>query len=223
MRRDGWCAIAGCVLVTFALATIWAARATVPRHLYVSELGAEGAPTEHWFMGALLAIVVGGALIAWAGRSVRAGVRWLAAWTPSVSLWVACALFLFASQVTCTAGCPLPYGPSFNWQDFWHTLAAVIAFVATCFAMLQAAFARRHRLIAILSAASCILVGGIAATGGLLALFRFQTILGSWLELVATTIGIVWVVVYGAALARAALARRDERAPSSQSALIAST
>ncbi len=35
----------GCLLVAAALAIIWAARLTVTRDLYVSELGAEGEPT----------------------------------------------------------------------------------------------------------------------------------------------------------------------------------
>lgn len=193
-------AITGCVFVVAALAIIWAARMTVPRDLYVSELGAEGEPTARWFMVALLLIVAGGSLIAYAGRRVRSSVRWLALWTPAVSLWVACGFFLFASQVTCTAGCPLPYGPTFNLQDFLHTLAAVLAFAAACWGMLQTSFARGHRVLARLSLASAILVAVIAGTGGLLSLFRFQQAFGSRLELVATTIAIAWVVMFGGVL-----------------------
>lgn len=205
-RRDAVLAVVGGLLVIAALVVIWAARLWVlavdpGRAMYVSELGAVGEPTASWFAAAMLAIVAGGALIAFAGRHVRAEVRVLAVWTPAVSLWVSCAWFLLASQVTCTPGCPLPYGATFVLQDFIHTLAAVLAFAAACVAMLQAAFARRHRAIAVVSATCAILVGGIAATGGLFSLFRFRVDVGAWLELTATTLAIGWVVLFGAAVA----------------------
>lgn len=193
-------AIGGSVLVTVALVIIWGARLTIPRELYVSELGAHGMPTADWFRGALLMIVVGGSLVAWAARDVRSRVRVLRAWTPAVSLWAGCSLFLFASQVTCTPGCPLPYGPSFTWQDFLHTIAAVLAFAAACWAMLQTSFAQGHRVLAVLSLSTGILVAVIAAAGGLLSLFRFQQELGSRLEFVATTLAIAWLVVLGVVL-----------------------
>ena len=193
-------ALAGCVAVTVALVIIWMSRLSVPRELYVSELGAEGEPTARAFMVALLLIVVGGSAIAFAGRRVHSRVRWLAVWTPAISLWIACGFFLFASQVTCTSGCPLPYGPSFNLQDFLHTLAAVLAFALACFAMLQTSFAEGHKVLARLSLASAILVAVIAGTGGLLSLFRFQQDFGSRLEFVATTIAIAWLVVLGGVL-----------------------
>jgi hypothetical protein len=179
-------AVVGSAAVTVALTIIWVARSTVPRELYVI---------------ALLLIVFGGSTVAWAGRRVRSSVRVLAAWTPAVSLWVGCAFFLFASQVTCTSGCPLPYGPSFTWQDFSHTLAAVIAFAAACWAMLQTSFARESRVLARLSLATAVLVAVIAGTGGLFSLFRFQVALGSRMEFVATTIAIAWLVVFGVVLA----------------------
>lgn len=197
------------MLVIVALAIIWGARITVPRELYVSELGAEGMPTASWFEVALILIVIGGSSIAWAGRRVRSRVRVLSAWTPAISLWIGCAFFLFASQVTCTAGCPLPYGPSFNPQDFAHTLAAVLAFAAACWAMLQTAFARDHKVLAGLSLSMGILVAVIAATGGLFSLFRFQVELGSRLEFIATTLAIAWLVVFGAVLAVRAAQRRE--------------
>lgn len=203
MRRtiDFVAAVTGCVLVVAALVIIWVARMTVPRELYVSELGAEGEPTAKWFQVALVLIVIGGATIAWAGRHVRSSARILRAWTPAVSLWIACAFFFVASQVTCTSGCPLPYGDTFNMQDFLHTLSAVIAFAAACWAMLQTSFAREHKVLARLSLATAILVAVIAGTGGLLSLFRFQQVLGSRMEFVATTIAIAWLVVFGVVLA----------------------
>ena len=196
-RLEFAAAVVGCLLVAAALAVIWGARLTVTRDLYVSELGAEGEPTAVWFEAALLLIVAGGSAIGWAGRRVRSSVSVLRAWTPAISLWIGCAFFLFASQVTCTSGCPLPYGSTFTWQDFLHTLAAVLAFAAACWAMLQTSFAREHRLLAGLSLATGILVAVIAGTGGLFSLFRFQAAFGSRLEFVATTIAIGWLIVFG--------------------------
>ncbi len=215
MRRAELAAsLSGCLLVIVALVVIWAARLSVPRELYVSELGAQGMPTARWFQGALLLLVVGGSAIAWAGRRVRSRVGILRAWTPAVSLWIGCALFFFASQVTCTAGCPLPYGSTFTLQDFAHTLAAVLAFAAACWAMLQSSFARNHRALAVFSSVTGILVAIIAGTGGLFSLFRFEQVLGSRLEFVATTLAIAWLVVFGGALAA-----RLWREPGSSSAL----
>lgn len=213
MRRAELAAsLGGCVLVVVALVIIWAAKLSIPRDLYVSELGAQGMPTARWFQAALLLIVVGGSAIAWAGRRVRSRARVLRAWAPSISLWIACALFLFASQVTCTAGCPLPYGDSFNLQDFLHTLAAVLAFAAACWAMLQSSFAQNHRVLAIFSRLTGIAVAVIAGTGGLFSLFRYQVNFGSRLEFVATTLAIAWLVVFGAVLA-ARLASHQPQEP----------
>ena len=194
-------AILGCIFVVAALALIWGARSTVPRDLYVSELGAVGMATRYVFMAALLCLVAGGVLIGWAGRGVTAEVAVLRAWTPAVSLWIASGLFLFASQVTCTYGCPVPYGPAFTWQDTLHIVAAVVAFAFACWAMLQASFARHHRVIAVLSAVCAWSVAAIAGTGGLLGLFQVGQAFGAWCEFVAMTIAICWVVMFGLAVA----------------------
>ena len=194
-------ALLGCLLVAAALAIIWAARLTVPREMYVSELGAVGEPTAEWFRAALVLIVVGGSLVAWAGRGVRTVAPILRAWTPAISLWFGCGFFLVASQVTCTAGCPLPVGASFTWQDFIHTSVAVLAFAAACWAMLQSSFSAGHPALARFSLASGIAVALIAGTGGILSLARFGTNIGSVLELVATTIAIGWLAVFGVAVA----------------------
>jgi len=193
--------ILGCVLVSAALAIIWVARSTVQRDLYVSELGAVGEPTAGWFRVALLLVVVGGSLIALAARDIRSAAPILRLWTPAVSLWVGCGFFFVASQVTCTADCPLPVGPTFTWQDFAHTTVAVLAFSAACWAMLQASFMRDNRMLAAVSLACGCAVACVAGAGGILSLARFQAVLGSRLELVATTVAIGWLVLLGAFLA----------------------
>ncbi|WP_343924047.1 DUF998 domain-containing protein [Rhodoglobus aureus] len=204
---EGYAAVAGSIAVGVALVLIWMSRLAIPRELYVSELGAEGEPTAAAFEIALLLIVAGGSAVAWAARRVRAWPPLLSLGTPALSLWVGCAFFLLASQVTCTSGCPLPYGPSFTVQDFTHTLAAVIAFAAACWAMIQTSFAREHRVLARMSLITAIAVAVIAGTGGLFSLFRFQVVLGSRLEFVATTIAIAWLMMLGTVIAARKLGR----------------
>lgn len=216
--------IIGSALVSAALVIIWAARLSIPSEVYVSGLGAAGMPTAHVFMVALLLVVGGGSLIAFAATDIRSRVRWLAAWTPSVSLFVSCGLFLIASQVTCTAGCPVPYGPTFDWQDLTHITCATLAFVAACFAMLQSSFADHHPVLARFSLVMAIGVGVISGIGGLCSLFRFQTDFGSRLELLATTLAIAWVAVLGVSIAarRIRARQRGQRADIMPSSRLAS-
>jgi hypothetical protein len=194
---DAAAALVGSLLVVGALVLIWGARLTVERNLYVSELGAVGEPTADVFRAALLLVVAGGTLIAFATRSVRSEVRYLRAWSPAISLWVASGFFLVASQVTCTSGCPVPYGPQFTWQDLIHICCAVLAFGAACWAMLQVSFAHDQRALAGFSRLSGAAVAVIAAVGGLLSLTNTATGFGSQLEFVATTLAILWLAVYG--------------------------
>lgn len=199
--RELAASILGIVSVIAAIAIIWAARASLPRDVYVSEMGAPGMPTAGWFRVALLLIVVGGTLIGFAARTLASMPRILRLWTPAVSLWIASAFFLVDSQVTCTMGCPLPYGASFNGQDFVHTLVAVLAFAAACWAMLQTGFARSNRKLALFSRAAALAVAVIAATGGIFSLLRFNLDFGSRLELAATTVALAWLAVLGGVLA----------------------
>ena len=191
----------GPVFVLAALVIIWVARLEQDRDLYVSELGAAGEPTAHWFEGALLLIVAGGSLIAYAARGIRSRIPLLSVWAPAVSLWVGCGFFLIASQVTCTSGCPLPVGASFTWQDLIHTVVAVLAFAAACFGMLQVSFAVGHRSLARLSLGAGVAVAVIAGAGGILSLARFQADFGSRLELTATTIALGWLLTLGVMMA----------------------
>jgi hypothetical protein len=190
----------GVACVVVALVIIWAARLTIPRDLYVSELGAAGMPTARWFQVALVLIVIGGVAIGWVGRGIRSRPRILNLWSPSMSLFVSCGFFLIASQVTCTAGCPVPYGPGFTWPDFIHTTSAVVAFAAAVFTILQCAFAVGHRALRMFSLAAAILVAVIAGAGGLMSLLDWNADFGSRLEFVATTIGLAWIVVFGLVL-----------------------
>jgi hypothetical protein len=193
-------AAVGILSVLAALVIIWVARFTIPRDLYVSELGATGMPTARWFQVGLVLIVVGGVAIGWVGRGIRSRPRILNLWTPSMSLFVSCGFFLIASQVTCSAGCPVPYGPGFTWPDFIHTTSAVIAFAAAVFTILQCAFAVGHRVLRIFSLTAAISVAVIAGSGGLMSLLNWNANFGSRLEFVATTIGLAWILVFGAVL-----------------------
>lgn len=185
-----------------SLSIIWIARLGVPRELYVSELGADGEPTAALFEQALLLLVAGGFAVAWAGRRIRSRAPGLNWWPPSVSLGVASGLFLVASQVTCTSGCPVPqFGPELSWQDLGHVTAATLAFAFAAWTMLQCAFAVGHAATRRFSFVVAIAVAGIATAGGLMSVFDFYASFGSYLEFVATTLGIAWVAVYGIALA----------------------
>lgn len=200
--RDRALAVVGTLLVLAALAIIWIARAGVTRDLYVSELGADGEPTADWFERALLLLVAGSILIAWASRRIRTRAPVLRAWPPAVSLAISALLFLVASQVPCTSGCPVPrFGPDLSWQDLGHVTAAALAFGFAAWAMLQCAFAVGHRVIRRFSLVAAVAVAVIAGAGGLMSVFNFYAWMGSRFEFVATTIGIAWVAVYGLALA----------------------
>ncbi|OYX57984.1 MAG: hypothetical protein B7Y93_02000 [Micrococcales bacterium 32-70-13] len=206
-HRDAALAVIGALLVAAALVLIWLARVSVPRELYVSELGALGEPTAEQFRFALLLLVAGGLLVAWSMRDLRSRPALLRRGTPALTLVLACSAFFVAAQVPCTPACPLPLGDTFTVQDLVHTLAAVIAFGAACWAMLQVAFAPGHRALSGITLLMALAVGVVAAMGGLLSLARWNAVFGSRLELVATTIGIGWLVVFGIVRAARLLTR----------------
>lgn len=198
------------VAIGASLTILWVLRfVTLPRAMYLSEFGAMGEPTAEWFEASLLLLVAGGAAIALVGRRIRSHAPVLRRWAPTVSLLIACGFFLVASQVPCTQGCPLPVGSTFTWQDFIHTLCAVLAFAAACWGMLQFSFVREHRPIARISLFSAVSVAVVAGVGGILSLARFGTDVGSWLELVATTVAILWLASLGTVLAVRALREAD--------------
>lgn len=190
-------AVTGALLVCASLVIIWVSRVVIARSVYVSGLGADGEPTAKWFEVALLLLVAGGFAIAWSARHLRSRIAVLARWTPALSIAVASALFLVASQVPCTLGCPLPAGPTFTWQDLVHTTAAVLAFAAAAVAMLQVSFIESRPALARLSMISAVLVAVIAAAGGIMSILRFRVDIGSIFEFVATTVGIGWLALLG--------------------------
>lgn len=192
----------GAILVLAGLVVLLAARISIgtSRWVYVSEMGAPDLPTAGAFRIALLLVAAGGTLIAVGAWSVR--VRLLRAVRPAAAILLAAACFALASQVTCTAGCPLPVGRAFSWQDLIHTSAAVLGFTAACVAMLQLATAQAHPALARLSLGAGIAVALVAGTGGILSLLRVWLQLGGTLEFVATAIAVLWLAFVGLVLAR---------------------
>ncbi|PPH97254.1 hypothetical protein C5C95_12150 [Rathayibacter sp. AY1B7] len=201
MRRRRTLLVGGALLVLAGLVILLAARISIgtSRWVYVSEMGAPDLPTAGAFEAALLLVAAGGALIAVGAWPVRA--RLLPALRPAGAILLAAACFALASQVTCTAGCPLPVGPAFRWQDLIHTSAAVLGFGAACAAMLQLATVRGRPAVARLSLAAGISVAVVAGTGGILSLLRVWLRLGGTLEFVATAIAVLWLAFVGLVLA----------------------
>jgi len=199
-RVEGPLLIAGSVLVLAGLALLLGARLSLTRWVYVSEMGAPDMPTAGVVQAALLLVAAGGTAVAIGARAVR--TRLLPALPPALALLLASACFALASQVTCTAGCPLPVGASFSWQDLIHTSAAVLGFASACVAMLQLATARERPAVARLSLIAGIAVAVVAGAGAILSLLRVWMRLGGTLEFVATAIALLWLAVVGAVLAR---------------------
>lgn len=162
-------------------------------------MGAPDLPTAATFEIALLLVAAGGTAIAVGAWQVR--TRLLRALRPSLAILLAAACFALASQVTCTAGCPLPVGPAFSWQDLVHTTAAVLGFAAACVAMLQLSTARERPAVARLSLVAGIAVAVVAGAGAILSLLRLWLGLGGTLEFVATAIAVLWLAFLGLVLA----------------------
>lgn len=194
------CLVAGAVV-------IGQARAALDRFLYISELGALGMPTAEQFQVGFLLVIAGILLVAVVLRDVRTRLPFLRGVLPAAALVAAGALFLVAAAVPCSMGCPSLLTDEAQWRDWVHIVAAVLAFVAGCLAMLQFATAR-DRWVARLSTAGGLAVGAIAATGGIISLARGNTDIGSTLEYVAAAIGIVWMLAM--AVVHALPARRAD-------------
>lgn len=193
---------AGALASLAGVSLIWLARASIQRPIYVSELGAHGMSTAPLFVTALLLVAAGGALIAIAGGHPQSRLPLIGTASVGGTIAISSVFFVVASQVSCTAGCPVPLvGAGSTFQDLVHTTAAVLGFVAGCFAMLQVGCAGRRMPIARFSAAACCLVGAITIVGGMLSIFRTATDVGGVLEFIGTTVAIGWLTCYGLWLA----------------------
>jgi hypothetical protein len=193
---------AGAVASVAGVGLIWFARAHIPRPVYVSELGARGMPTAPLFVVALLLVAAGAALIAIAGRHPRFRLPLIGTASAGGTIAISSVFFVVASQVSCTAGCPVPLvGAGTTFQDLVHTTAAVLGFVAGCAAMLQVGLVGWRMRIARFSIAACCAVAVITIVGGMLSIFRTATDLGGVLEFVGTTVAIGWLACYGLWLA----------------------
>lgn len=172
-------------------------RASYDRHYYISELGAQGLPTEQGFKVGFTLVCVGIALVAWVVRSLRARAgaraRGLALWPPALTLLAASLCFGVASQVNCSDGCPALLSEGSQPRDLVHIGFAIAGFVVGCWAMLQIA-AAKDAWLRRASVTAGVLVGAIAAVGGLLSLAQSNTDLGSTLEFVAAGMGVAWLI-----------------------------
>ncbi len=200
-RAEALLALTGSALVLGALAVVWVLTAMADHPLYVSGLGADGEPTAGAFEVALLMVSAGGAAVAWAGRGLRSYAPLLGRWSPSITLAVASAAFLLASQVTCTAGCPVPGTPASTWQDLVHVSSAVLGFAAAVVAMVQTAFAVGARGLPELSLVAGTCVAVVSGAGGILSLVGFATDVGALMEHVATSLALGWLAVLGTVVA----------------------
>ncbi len=152
-------------------------------------------------MVALLLVAAGGGAVAWGSRQVRSRAPLVGRWAPAATLWVASGAFALASQVPCTAGCPVPVGATFTWQDLAHVMVGTLGFAAACVAMLQISVADVGQRTARASLGCAVAVTLVAGTGGVLALLRVPGAAGGYLEHVATTIAVGWLAALGASLA----------------------
>ncbi len=192
----------GAIAALAGVVVIWLAKASIHHPIYVSELGAQRMPTATAFDVALLLIAAGGAVIAVLGRHPRVGRPALVAWPIGATIAVSSLCFVIASQVTCTATCPVPFvNPAATPQDFIHITAAVFGFAAGCVAMVQVAVTRGNPLLARVSLAAGVLVAAITIVGGILAIVHRAVDVGALLEFSATTVAVVWLAGYGLWLA----------------------
>jgi len=188
-------ALAGALSVLVALLAIWSAVLDPAEDVYVSQLGADGAPTADIFNAALLLLALGGGLAGLGLRGHRATAPLLSCWTVSSTLLAAGVAFLVASRVPCTEGCPVPLTPGADGQDLVHVVAAVVGFAAAAWAMLQVGWSAMPRPVRGLSRAAALAVGAAAASGGLLSVAQLHLDVGADLEFAAMTVATSWLVV----------------------------
>lgn len=166
-----------------------AQRAVHDRWYYISEFGAAGLESEQDFKAGFTMLAVGLLLSAWPLRRLKTRL-----WPVWVTIMLAGIVFLVASQVNCTEGCPGLGAPDATARDLVHIWFAIAGFVLGCIAMLQVAFAAAARFRA-LTIVALVLVAGSSSAGGILSLMRNSNELGAILEHVAAAIGLVWLVI----------------------------
>lgn len=204
---------AGCAFVSAAL--IWVCRTWAPSVHYVSQLGATGMPTAPVFNLALLLLAIAAVLVDRALLARRA--HYIAGWPIATTLLLCGLCFGFASVVTCSPGCPVPFTAGSLPQDLVHITFAVLGFALAIVAMAQTAIVRRRPWMRAASILTLAAVGITSFTGAMIALFRGDTVLGGNLEFTAATLAITWFGVFGLQVSVDAL-REVDRAGSVEGA-----
>jgi len=183
----------GSLSAAVAIVLIWAARSTVDRPVYVSEMGAPGQPTEAAFRVALVMVALAGVLIGLFGPRARRDRR-----VPGLGsvLGAGGVCFAVAAFVPCTPGCPAPGTPAFTAQDLVHVSAAILGFSLACVAMILVTLFDVSRF-GLFSLATGGTIAVVAGSGGLLSLTRTATTFGALCEFAATTFGLLWLLALG--------------------------
>lgn len=182
----------GASLVLLALGMMWASRIVFRGDTYVSGLGAEGEITALAFNVSLALVAFGGAASAFGLWGMRGGRGLLGAWALSTSLLAASVMFAVGAAVPCSTGCPIPFTSGATPQDYVHTGAAVLGFAFAGIGIIQSLLL--GRVYAMLAVPSILFVVAASAAGGILSIAEVATGLGGWLELIATTSALLWLV-----------------------------
>lgn len=192
-RARSLVALGGSALLLASLITIWSIRLGTDAEIYVSGFGATGRSTALVFNTALAGVGIGGLLISLAARRLVAPAAALAAFCWCLA--IASLSFVGASRITCTLGCPIPFTDGAPWQNAVHVGLACLGFGLAIIAILISS--RLGSLPRRLMWPTVIGVAIPAATGGILSLLGLAVGLGGWLELVATTVALGWLIVAG--------------------------
>ncbi|MGO1538004.1 MAG: DUF998 domain-containing protein [Leucobacter sp.] len=190
----------GAGLAFTGLSIIWVLRIIAhDRSIYVSGFGAQGEPSAAIFNFALATVGTGAILIAIATfLSSRA--------TDLVSkiaalLTVGGVSFVLSAVVSCSPGCPVPFTTGAELRDVVHVALAVIGFASAGFAMLLSFRLGTHFSRIVPPAVVCLAVP--VSAGALLTVLDLSHLpAGGWLELTATTVGLLWLIVFAVMLGR---------------------
>lgn len=197
-RALGVLRVPGALLALAGLVTIWGFRvASHDRSIYVSGFGAQGEPGAAFFNGALAAIGLGGICIAAATLSLprsHGPVRTVAGLLAAGGL-----CFTLSSRITCSAGCPVPFSAGAELRDLTHVALAVAGFAAAGLAMLLST--RLGSPFMRLVPPSIVLLALPAGAGAIFAILDLSHLpIGGWLELTATTAGLLWLIAFAVIL-----------------------